>query len=103
MATPTSTESREQRLERLELEHFESDDGDFDAVRWLNTRLARSSVGFDKLKSHLSSLGMSVQLLCQDTSESIEVASNQLVTQMSPLAHDLDQMQAEVVRGKERL
>lgn len=104
MASPSVGRQAENRLERLELDHFEAQDGEsFDAVKWLNQRLSRSGVAFDKLEQNLSSLGMSVQLLCQDTSESIEVASNQLVAQMSPLAHDLEQMEAEVERGKQRL
>jgi len=86
--------------ERLELEDFE---GEFDAVDWLNTRLNRNSVAFDRLDPYLSSLGMSCQLLCLDTSESIEVASNQLVSQLPSTKRDLEKMRSEVLRGRERL
>ncbi|CAE8626428.1 unnamed protein product [Polarella glacialis] len=70
---------------------------------WLNARLATSGVKLDKLDQHLSSLGMSCQLLCQDTSEAIEVASNQLVAQLPSTGLDLERMRAEALRGKSRL
>jgi len=72
-------------------------------VNWLNARLARSAVKFDKLDQHLSALGMSCQLLCQDTSESIEVASNQLVTQLPGAGRELERMRGEATRGRGQL
>jgi len=90
--------------ERLQLEDFELPDGkEFEPVSWLNMRLARSNVPFDNLTQHLSSLGTSCQLLCQDTSESIEVAANQLVTQLPSTSRDLERMQQEAVRGRAQL
>lgn len=95
----------EQQRERLELEDFEVPDGEtFDPVAWLNGRLARSGgVGLDRLDQHLSLLGMSCQLLCQDTSESIEVACNQLVATLPSTSRDLGRMQEEVLGGRGRL
>eukprot|EP00930_Biecheleria_cincta_P040940 TRINITY_DN28035_c0_g1_i1.p1 TRINITY_DN28035_c0_g1~~TRINITY_DN28035_c0_g1_i1.p1 ORF type:complete len:805 (+),score=210.63 TRINITY_DN28035_c0_g1_i1:23-2437(+) len=91
--------------ERLDLQDFATSSGDqaFDPVLWLNARLAKSSVPFDKLDQHLSSLGMSCQLLCQDTSEAIEVASNQLVAQISPSSRDLERMRQDALKGKAKL
>eukprot|EP00439_Symbiodinium_sp_Y106_P001146 s2478_g1.t1 len=71
----------------------------FDPVAWLNARLARSHVPFDKLDQHLSSLGMSCQLLCQDTSEAIELASNQLVAQLSASSRGMEKMRQEASWG----
>eukprot|EP00929_Paragymnodinium_shiwhaense_P051565 TRINITY_DN25930_c0_g1_i1.p2 TRINITY_DN25930_c0_g1~~TRINITY_DN25930_c0_g1_i1.p2 ORF type:complete len:161 (+),score=52.37 TRINITY_DN25930_c0_g1_i1:131-613(+) len=99
----------ESQRERLEAEHFEVAEGvQFDPVVWLNTRIARGGAGggavpFDKLDRYLGSLGMSCQLLCQDTSESIEVACNQLTTQLPSTSRDTERMQQEVMKGKGRL
>lgn len=90
--------------ERLELEDFDIPAGEeFDPLNWLNARLAKSAVTLDRLDQHLSSLGMSCQLLCQDTSESIEVAANQLVAQFPSTGRDLERMHQETLRGRTRL
>ncbi|CAJ1410396.1 unnamed protein product [Effrenium voratum] len=93
------TETRE----RLTLEDFDSHEAAFDPVAWLNSRLSKSNVPFEKLDQHLASLSMSCQLLCQDTSESIELASNQLVSQLKPSARDLERMRQEASKGYGRL
>lgn len=90
--------------ERLELDDFEVPEGyEFDPVTWLNARLVRNGAAFDRLDPVLSSLGMSCQLLCQETSESIERDSNKLVAQLPHTARDLDKMRSEVVKGRDQL
>lgn len=91
--------------ERLVVEDFKtpSPTEAFDPVAWLNARLARSHVPFDKLDQHLSSLGMSCQLLCQDTSEAIELASNQLVAQLSTSSRGMEKMRQEALSGHARM
>lgn len=93
----------EQR-ERLQLDDFEVPEGQqFDPVTWLNSRLLRNGVAFERLDPVLNSLGMSCQLLCQETSESIEKSSNQLVAQLPSSVRDLDRMRQEVLKGRDRL
>ncbi|CAK9010927.1 unnamed protein product [Durusdinium trenchii] len=91
--------------ERLTLEDFASTPSNeaFDAVAWLNHRLSRSSLPMEKLDQHLASLSMSCQLLCQDTSESIELASNQLVSQLSSAGPKMETMRQEASKGYGRL
>lgn len=88
--------------ERLTLEDFDSKEA-FDPVAWLNHRLSKSSVPFEKLDQHLASLSMSCQLLCQDTSESIELASTQLVSQLTSAGQNMERMRQEATRGYGRL
>lgn len=88
--------------ERLTLEDFNSKEA-FDPVTWLNHRLSKSSVPFEKLDQHLASLSMSCQLLCQDTSESIELASTQLVSQLTSAGQNMERMRQEATRGYGRL
>eukprot|EP00913_Durusdinium_trenchii_P027561 g25851.t1 len=90
---------------RLTLEDFASTPSNeaFDAVAWLNHRLSRSSLPMEKLDQHLASLSMSCQLLCQDTSESIELASNQLVSQLSSAGPKMETMRQEASKGYGRL
>jgi hypothetical protein len=90
--------------ERLEAADFELASGEvFDPVNWLNARLSRSNVAFDRLDQHLSSLGTACQLLCQKTSDEIEVAANHLVTQLPSTSRNLERMQQEVLRGHSQL
>jgi len=91
--------------DRLTLEDFAATPSKeaFDPVAWLNHRLSRSSVPFDKLDQHLASLSMSCQLLCQDTSESIELASSQLVSQLGSAGQNMDRMRSEATKGYGRL
>lgn len=102
--TPPARPAAAPEEQRLELEDFEcSAGGQFDPVVWLNARLAKSGVAFDKLDQHLSALAMRCQLLCQDASESIEVASNQLVAQLPSTGRDLERMREQALRGREQL
>eukprot|EP00971_Amphidinium_carterae_P109243 2163314-Amphidinium_carterae.1 len=89
--------------ERLTLEDFELTGEEFSAVNWLNGRLARNGVSFEKLDQHLNALSMSCQLLCMDTSESIEVAANQLITQLPSTMRDIEKMHTDVLTGRDRL
>jgi len=109
MATPSSstaaTAASQPPRERLAEEDFEVPSGQkFDPVDWVNARLAKNGgVPFAALDKHLSLLGMSVHLCCQDTSESIEMACNQLATQLPSTSRDVERMQQQVVNGRGRL
>jgi hypothetical protein len=109
MATPATTSSTSganatSERERLDAEDFELPAGvDFDPVAWLNNRISRNGVAFEKLDQHLSSLGTACQLLCQKTSDEIEVAANHLVSQLPSTSRNLERVQQEVVRGHSQL
>ena len=46
---------------------------------------------------------MSCQLLCQDTSEQIELQSNQLVAQLQTAGPSVERMRQEATKGYQRL